>query len=29
MLVPLDEAELRRFRDELRERLRRITVPGT
>ena len=29
MLEPLTEAELERFRDELRERLRRVAVPRT
>ncbi len=29
MLEPLDEGELRRFRDELRDRIRRVAVPAT
>lgn len=29
MLTPLDEAELRAFRDDLRERFRRIAVPAS
>lgn len=29
MLAPLDESELRRFRDEVRERLRRVALGGT